>query len=167
MNFKAILMGFAYTHQPYLTQEWSYGFQRGEADAELDYLDRAYGNLTFMGKVNTGDGKCKKDGVYSPVATNLPFYGPYVKFNDDWRKRLTQRGMSNIRQYCYPTVVIMCDEALQAVGMIAVPDRDWSGSRSDFNKNMKFFLEPSGKLQPPNRDVFEINFSSWRRELGL
>ncbi len=166
MNFKVVLMGFAYTHEPYLTQEWSHGFARGEADTELALLDKAYGNFTFLGKVNAGENQCKKDGVRSPVETNIAYYGDYVRFNTEWRKRKTERGMSNIKQLCYPTVAIITDESLEVVGMIAIPDRDWRGVKADFIKNMKFFLEPEGSLRPPNKEIIEIDFNNWRRQLG-
>ncbi|MDO5561684.1 MAG: hypothetical protein Q4G02_02835 [bacterium] len=172
MQFKAIVMGFATVHKIYLNEEYSPNFV--EVFNKLRYC--RYSNLLGIDSVNTGDDECAKRGVRPPVETSLRYTSDFIKINRDYRKCL-DKVKSNLNEYVWPTVVLMFDERNNLIGIIVVPDGNWSSIESDFMKNLEFFLDPFGAnhnssaidpkrgLQAPNRNVIEINFDSWRREL--
>ncbi len=167
-------MGFATVHKTYGDPEWSPGFE--DAIKELSYYRDA--NYIFDGSVNTGDDESAKRGTAPPVRTSLSYDGGFRNINQRFRKQMTQKVKSNLNEWTWPTCLLIFDEHRKLIGMISVPEGSWSSVRGEVMKNLDFFLRPFGGnfmesaidkvkgLQAPNRNVIEIDFSSWRKELS-
>ncbi len=154
-------MGFATVHKTYNKEESSPCFV--EVINELTYFRDP--NYIFAGSVNSGEDESRKRNLRAPVTTTLSYRGDLQTLNKYHRKQKFQKVKSNLSEWTWPTTAVIYDEQNNLVGMIGIPEGSWSSLRSDFFKNLNFFLHPFERNYPKPNGDYLTSFVSPNREI--